>query len=98
MPMYTAQTSIAQPPLDRRRIALYLTFAYGIAWTCGLIIALTGGLANSPPLIPGTPITLALVLLATVYMWAPASANILTRLITREGWGDLCLRPRLRHG
>ena len=84
--------------LEGRRIALYLTFAYGIAWSCGLIIARTGGLANSPPLrIPGTSITLALVLLATGYMGA-RFAHILTRLITREGWQDPYLRPRLRHG
>jgi membrane protease YdiL (CAAX protease family) len=96
--MYTAQPPFVQTPLDKRRIALYLTFAYGIAWTCGLIIALTGGLANSPTLIPGTSITLAMVLLATGYMWAPALAHILTRVITREGWHEPCLRPRLHHG
>jgi membrane protease YdiL (CAAX protease family) len=28
------------------------------------------------------------------YMWAPALAHILTRLITREGWHDTYLRPR----
>jgi hypothetical protein len=50
--MRTSQTPIAQTSLDRRAIALYLTFAYGIAWICGLIIARTGGLANSPPPIP----------------------------------------------
>jgi membrane protease YdiL (CAAX protease family) len=33
--------------------------------------------------------------MATGMMWAPAVANILTRLITREGWKDLWLKPNL---
>ena len=93
--MDTAQAPIAREPLDTRRIALFLVFAYGIAWAFGLITYLTGGIANSPQLIPGVPITLAMVLVATGYMWAPALAHILTRLITHEGWRDTFLRPRL---
>jgi membrane protease YdiL (CAAX protease family) len=96
--MLDPQTPSAKAPLDLRRVALYLAFAYGIAWTFGLIIALTGGIAHSPSLIPGTPITLALVLLASGYMGAPALAHILTRLISREGWRDTKLRPQLKHG
>lgn len=96
--MHTTQTPIARAPLEVRRIALFLAFAFGIAWVVGLLIYLTGGIANSPRLIPGTPITLALVLLATGYMWAPALAHILTRLITREGWRDNLLPPRLKQG
>jgi membrane protease YdiL (CAAX protease family) len=83
---------------ETKRIAVYLAFAFGIAWTCALVIHLTGGLVDSPELIPGTGITLALVLLATVYMTAPALAHVLTRLVTREGWRDLNLHPRLKQG
>jgi len=84
---------------DTRRILIFLLFAFGIAWATGLAIYLTGGLQDSPPLIPGgPPITLALILLAGPYMFAPALAHILTRLITREGWGDTWLRPHLRRG
>jgi membrane protease YdiL (CAAX protease family) len=82
--------------LDTRRIFIFLGFAFGIAWLTGLVIYLTGGLTNSPELAPGLP--LALVLLATTYMWAPALGNILTRLITREGWKDVGLRPHFRKG
>lgn len=82
--------------LDTRRIAIYLAFSFGIAWTAGLVIYLTGGLYNSPQLVRGTPITLALVLLATGYMWAPALGHLLTRALTREGWNDTFLAPRLR--
>ena len=89
---------------DNRRpgIAFYLQQLFamkpGFTWAYSLIIYLTGGLANSPQIIPGTPITLALVLLAIGYMWAPALAHLLTRLVTREGWRDTFLRPRLRQG
>jgi membrane protease YdiL (CAAX protease family) len=80
--------------LDIRRIAIFLLFAFGIAWATGLVIYLTGGLVKSVPL--GGGLTLALVLLATAYMGAPALANILTRLVTREGWKDVYLRPRFK--
>ena len=82
--------------LDSHRISIFLGFAFGIAWITGLVIYLTGGLANSPQIVPG--ISLALVLMATVYMWAPALGNILTRLITREGWKDLGLRTNFKKG
>lgn len=84
--------------LDTRRILIFLAFAFGIAWAAGLVIALTGGIAGSPILVPGLPYTLALVLMAVVYMGAPAIANVLTRLITREGWQNVGLRPKLRRG
>jgi membrane protease YdiL (CAAX protease family) len=41
-------------------------------------------------------LTLARVLLATVYMTAPGAAHLLTRAVRREGWTDLFLRPNLR--
>src|SRR3990172_3418065 len=74
--------------LDLRRIGLFLFFAFGIAWAFGLWVFFTGGLVNSPELIPGTGITLALALIALGYMWAPALAHILTRVLTREGWKE----------
>lgn len=84
------------PQLDARRIRLFLLFAFGIAWLVALIVALTGGLQNSPEIVPGTGITLALVLIAFGYMWAPALANLLTRALTREGWKDSWLAPKFR--
>jgi uncharacterized protein len=87
-----------QSNLQTRRLIIYLAFTFGIAWATGLVIYLTGGLANSPVLIQSPPITLALVLLATVYMWAPGLGHILTRLLTHEGAHDLYLRPQFKHG
>ncbi len=82
--------------LDRKRIIIFLLFAFGIAWATGLVIYLTGGLLHSPKL--GGNQTLALVLITTSYAWAPALAHLLTRLITREGWRGLFLWPRLKPG
>jgi membrane protease YdiL (CAAX protease family) len=75
--------------IDTKRIILYLLFAFGIAWATGLVIFLTGGLANNP---------LALPLEAVTYMGAPAAAHLLTRLLTHEGWQNLYLRPKFRRG
>lgn len=82
--------------VDLRRLVFYVAFAFGIAWSIALIIYLNGGLANSPVIVPGTPITLALVLLAGPYMFAPTLAHVLTRWLTKEGWSNLGLRPLFR--
>jgi uncharacterized protein len=84
--------------LDRSRVTLFLFLAFGISWITAGIIWLTGGLQNSPVLVPGTTFTLAFVLLATAYMWGPALAHILTRLITREGQQENYLRFNLKRG
>lgn len=82
--------------VDKKSILIFLGFAFGIAWLTGLVIYLTGGLANTPRIIFGLP--LAGLLLATTYMWAPALANIFTRIITRQGFANAGLRPYIRHG
>jgi membrane protease YdiL (CAAX protease family) len=82
--------------LEQKRILIFLAFAFGIAWAGSLVIYLTGGLFNSPKIVG--PLTLAILILAIVYMGAPAVAHIMTRLVTREGWKDLTLRPNLRRG
>lgn len=83
-------------PVDLKRILIFLALAFGLAWLFALVIYLSGGLQHSPELIPGSGISLALVLVSVGYMGAPALAHVLTRLVTREGWQGLYLRPR-RH-
>jgi membrane protease YdiL (CAAX protease family) len=85
---------------DLRRTLIYLGIAYGIAIAVTVVIAMTGGLENSPPLfnIGGAPLSLALVLLSCVYMFAPTIGHVLTRVITREGWEGVFLRPHFRRG
>lgn len=83
---------------DRKRLFTYLGFAFGLAWLVALIVFLTGGIANSPEVFPGTKITLALILISLGYMWAPGLAHIFTRLITHQGWDDLFLRLNFKAG
>jgi uncharacterized protein len=84
--------------LEKKRIWLFLSLSFGISWSAALAIFLTGGLINSPVIIPNTPITLALLLMATVVMFAPGLANILTRLLTGEGKAQLLLKPQVKNG
>jgi membrane protease YdiL (CAAX protease family) len=81
---------------NKKRLIIFLLFAFGISWLTALVIYLTGGLVSSPELIANTGITLALVLLASVYMWGPALANIITRIITKEGKQELWLKPKIK--
>lgn len=84
--------------LDTKRITIYLAITFGLAWLVSLVVYLTGGLTDSPTLftIQGAPISLALVLIATLVMWSPAIGNIFTRIITKEGWKNNYLRPHIK--
>ena len=84
--------------LETRRILVFLAVAFGVAWAVGAYIYATGGLVGSPTLISGVPLSRAMILLATGYMWAPAVANVVARAATGEGRGDLYLRPHPRTG
>ncbi len=94
--METTVRQKTESGLDAHRIAVFLGLTFGIAWLAGLVIYLTGGLVNSVKI--GPSIRLAAILLAIPYMWAPAIANLLTRIFTREGWRDMGLRPHFRQG
>lgn len=81
--------------INKRRILIFLAFSFGISWATGLVIYLTGGLENSPTYnFAGIEISLALILLASAYMFGPAIANMITRLITKEGKQNLFLKPQ----
>lgn len=82
--------------IDWRRIQIYIAFAFGISWITGLFIYLRGGLENSREMIPNSGMTEAFVLMATAYMFAPAIAHALTRIITREGWQNTWLKLDVR--
>ena len=78
----------------RTRILIFITLAYGLSWAVGLVVYLRGGLVSSREIAPG--ITEAFLLISFGYMLGPAFANVLTRLLTGEGWRDMGLRPNLR--
>lgn len=76
--------------LNTKRILIFLGFAFGIPWAAALVIALTGMWDNDP---------LQAVTLANLFfISSPVVANIVTRLVTKEGWGHFMLRPNFRRG
>ncbi len=83
--------------LDLKRIGIYLLITFGFTWGGHLIIYLNGGLTDSPEIIEGLGLRLSLVLLI-VSMFGPMLGHIGTRLITREGWQNVWLWPKLRQG
>ena len=76
--------------LNTKRILIFVAFAFGITWTAQVALHLTVG--KDDVLMAGT---LANYLVA---IWAPGLANVATRLVTKEGWGRLMLRPNFRRG
>ncbi len=82
--------------MNKKRVIVFLICAFSISWITALIIHLNGDLTNSPVVIESGSITLASILLASTYMWGPALANVLTRVITKEGWNDLFLKLDFR--
>lgn len=85
-----------KPQVDWKRIWIFIAFAFGISWLTGLVIYMRGGLVDSREVVPDSGLTEAFVLLATAYMFAPAIAHALTRLLTREGWQDSWMRLEVR--
>jgi membrane protease YdiL (CAAX protease family) len=75
--------------LNGKRILIFLGFAFGMSWAGILAFYLTIGMDD--------PLK-ALGLANYVALAAPALANVATRLITREDWGHLMLRPNFRRG
>ena len=80
--------------IDRKRIFIFVAITYGFSIVLALVIYLNGGIFVKFPFVL-TPLAMALMLLL---MFSPAIANIATRLITREGWSNMLLRPNFRRG
>ena len=86
---------LENPDVEWRRVGLFVLFTFGISWSVAAVIYTTGGIgAESPKVFAG--IRLWYVLTPTGYMFAPAAANVLTRLATGEGREGLSLRPHFR--
>ncbi len=72
---------------NTKRILIFLAFAFGIPWIGLLVIYLT---VRVDDLVKVGAIA------GLFFGITPALANVITRLITREGWGRLWLRPKFR--
>jgi membrane protease YdiL (CAAX protease family) len=76
--------------LDLKRIVIYIILAFGFSWLVGGLVYLRGGLFDSAEIFPG--ISEAVILIGALYIFGPASAHIVTRSATREGWQNVGLR------
>jgi membrane protease YdiL (CAAX protease family) len=79
--------------IDRKRIFIFMGITYGIVITAALVIFFSGGSKSD-----FTPVTPLAIIFTYLIGYAPAVANIATRLVTREGWANTYLRPNLRRG
>ena len=80
--------------IDRKRVTIFLAIAYGISIVLALVIYFSGGIFGKS-MLSFTPLASTLL---SVLMFAPTIAHIATRLITREGWSNMLLRPRFGRG
>ena len=84
--------------VTRRRVVLFAACSMAGAVLIAAVIAATGGLTDSPTLVHGTPLTLATVLAAGLYMLTPTMAHLAVRRLTGEGWAGARAVLRLRVG
>ncbi len=80
--------------IERRRIYIFVAIAYAISIVLGVVVYLNGGIFVKYP----SEVRQLAGKVMMALMFAPSVANILTRLITREGWSNLLLWPKFRHG
>jgi len=79
--------------VDRKRIFIFVAITFGITIAAAVAMSLSGGTTSD--LAPQTNLAGVLML---VIAFAPALGNVVTRLVTREGWSNLLLWPKLRRG
>ncbi len=72
--------------LVKTRITLFVALTYVIAWIVFMLIPILG-------ITYGSPVS---IIIAAAAMFVPASCSILTRLITKEGFGNMYLRPHFK--
>ncbi len=76
--------------LNTKRILIFIAFVIGVSWVVALAVRQSGMMETSP--------TGGMMLANTIIITLPALANIFTRLVTKEGWGNLWLRPNFKRG
>ena len=85
-------------PVERKRILIYLAFAFGISWIASFVVLLRSYQEGIPVLVPEVGVHESFVMLITVYLFSPAIAHVLTRIFTREGWQDTGMNFEFRKG
>jgi len=80
-------------PIDRKRILIFVAIAFSLSIAMGVVIFRGGGVISNIPKVAARSL-----FLLNMLMFAPMIANIVTRLITREGWSSTFLRADFRRG
>ena len=76
--------------LDTKRIVIFLALVLGISWAVALVIYTSSMMETNP--------AMGMTLANYIIIMTPALAAIITRLVTKEGWAQLWLRPNFRRG
>lgn len=75
---------------NTKRIVIFMAVAFGIPWGASLVIYLTGMISKNP-VVAGTIANYFFIL-------TPWLANIFARLLTKEEWKNIMLRPNFKRG
>ena len=76
--------------LNSKRILIFITFVIVLSWAVVLAVKQSGMMETNP--------SGGMVLANYIIITLPALANIFTRLVTKEGCGNLLLRPNFKRG
>lgn len=76
--------------LNTIRILIFVAFVLIVSWAVVLLVKQSGMMETNP--------TAGMTLANYIIISLPALANIFTRLVTKEGWKNLWLRPNFRRG
>ncbi len=74
--------------LNTKRILIFIAFVIVVSWAVVLAVKQSGMMETNP--------TAGMMLANYIIIFLPALANIFTRLVTKEGWGNLMLRPNFK--
>ena len=77
-------------PMNTKRILIFITFVIVVSWAVVLAVKQSGMMETNP--------TGGMMLANYIIITLPALANMFTRLVTKEGWGNLMLRPTFKRG
>lgn len=81
--------------IDEKRVFVFYGITFGLGYVLILVLWLSGGLYSETELLPGFTLT---GLVTSLYFLLPAVGHLLTRLVTKEGWKHMYLRPNLGGG
>jgi membrane protease YdiL (CAAX protease family) len=76
--------------LDTKRILIFIAFVIIVSWAVVLTVKQSGMMETNP--------NGGMMLANYIIITLPALANIFTRLVTKEGWRNLLLRPNFKRG